>query len=157
VLKLGGAIKWYVPSEEGYGLSKDVISKYALEKVKVLITVDYGISSNIEIDYAQNLGMDVILTDHHEPPSNGLPNAYAIINPKISNSNYPFKHIAGCVVALKLAQVLVFSFSKEYEKNIVLCFSQKRGEDFSGSFVNLKNGLEIKNLILNLYMRQKAI
>jgi single-stranded-DNA-specific exonuclease len=78
VLKLGGAIKWYVPSEEGYGLSKDVISKYALEKFKVLITVDCGISSNIEIDYAQNLGMDVILTDHHEPPSEGVPNACAI-------------------------------------------------------------------------------
>jgi single-stranded DNA-specific DHH superfamily exonuclease len=67
------------------------------------------------------------------------------INPKIPNSNYPFKHIAGCVVALKLSQALVFSFSsKEYEQNIVLCFSQKIGEDFSGSFVNLKNGLEIK-------------
>ncbi|MDR1087133.1 MAG: single-stranded-DNA-specific exonuclease RecJ [Endomicrobium sp.] len=120
VQKLGGIIEWYVPAEEGYGLSKEVISKHALEKVKVLITVDCGISSNIEIDYANTLGIDVILTDHHETSSQGDPNAYAIINPKIANSKYPFKHVAGCVVALKLAQALTVSFSEEYNKDKIL-------------------------------------
>jgi single-stranded-DNA-specific exonuclease len=115
VRKLGGTIEWYVSADEGYGLNKDVISKYASEKVKVLITVDCGISSNKEIDYAQTLGIDVI-TDYHEPLCESCPNAYAIINPKIINSNYPFKHITECVVALKLAQALVLSFSKEYNK-----------------------------------------
>ncbi|MDR3195708.1 MAG: single-stranded-DNA-specific exonuclease RecJ, partial [Endomicrobium sp.] len=142
--KLGGDVKWYVPAGEGYGLSKDIISKYALEKVKVLITVDCGTSSNEEIDYAQTLRMDVILTDHHEHLSEGSPNAYAIINPKMANSNYPFKHIAGCVVALKLAQALTLSFSKEYDKNIVLYYAKKVGENFSGGCLSLKNGLEIK-------------
>ncbi|MDR3306129.1 MAG: single-stranded-DNA-specific exonuclease RecJ [Endomicrobium sp.] len=144
VRKLGGDIEWYVPAEEGYGLNKDVISKYASEKVKVLITVDCGISSNEEIEYAQTLRMDVILTDHHETPSECYPNAYAIINPKTANSNYPFKHIAGCVVALKLAQALTLSFSKEYDKNIVLYYAKKDGENFSGGCLSLKNGLEIK-------------
>ncbi|MDR2251562.1 MAG: DHH family phosphoesterase [Endomicrobium sp.] len=157
VRKLGGTIEWYVPAEEGYGLNKDVISKYASEKIKVLITVDCGISSNKEIDYAQTLGIDVILTDHHEPPCESSPNAYAIINPKIINSNYPFKYIAGCVVALKLAQALVLSFSKEYNKNIILYYSKQNGENFSGRCLSLKNGLEIKNMILNLYMKQTTI
>jgi single-stranded-DNA-specific exonuclease len=144
VEKLGGNIEWYVPAEEGYGLNKDIITKYSCDKVKVLITVDCGISSNEEIDYAQTLGMDVILTDHHEPPCEGVPNAYAIINPKISSSSYPFKHIAGCVVALKLAQALAFSFSKEYDKDIVLYYAKKNYENFSISCLGLKNGLEIK-------------
>ncbi|MDR2436777.1 MAG: single-stranded-DNA-specific exonuclease RecJ [Endomicrobium sp.] len=144
VQKFDGNIEWYVPGEEGYGLSKDIITKYSHDKVKVLITVDCGISSNEEINYAQALGIDVILTDHHEPPCEGVPNSYAVINPKILNSNYPFKHIAGCVVALKLAQALAFSFSKEYDKSIVLCYAHKRGEDFLGSWLSLKNGLEIK-------------
>jgi single-stranded-DNA-specific exonuclease len=144
VQKFGGNIEWYVPAEEGYGLNKDIITKYSHNNVKVLITVDCGISSNEEISYAQILGIDVILTDHHEPPCEGVPSAYAIINPKNSNSDYPFKHIAGCVVALKLAQALAFSFSKEYDKDIVLCYAQKNGENFSGSWVNLKNGLEIE-------------
>jgi single-stranded-DNA-specific exonuclease len=120
VQKFGGIIKWYVPAEEGYGLNKDVIAKYALEEVKVLITVDCGISSNIEIDYANTLGIDFILTDHHEASSERLPNAYAIINPKITSLKYPFKHVAGCVVALKLAQALTVSFSKEYNKDKIL-------------------------------------
>jgi single-stranded-DNA-specific exonuclease len=144
VQKFDGNIEWYVPAEEGYGLSKDIITKYSHDKVKVLITVDCGISSNEEINYAQVLGIDVILTDHHEPPCEGVPNSYAVINPKILNPNYPFKHIAGCVVALKLAQALVFSFSEEYDKSIVLCYAHKNGEDFLGSWLSLKNGLEIK-------------
>jgi single-stranded-DNA-specific exonuclease len=144
VRKLGGTIEWYVPADEGYGLNKNVISKYAAEKIKVLITVDCGISSNKEIDYAQTLGIDVILTYHHEHSCECCPNAYVIINPKIINSKYPFKHIAGCVVALKLAQALVLSFSKEYDKNIILYYAKQSGENFSGRCLSLKNGLEIK-------------
>ncbi|MDR3253771.1 MAG: DHH family phosphoesterase, partial [Endomicrobium sp.] len=79
---LGGNVQWYVPADEGYGVHKDILSKYLSENVKVLITVDCGISAVEEISYAKTLGMDVILTDHHEPPY-CLPNADAIINPKI--------------------------------------------------------------------------
>jgi single-stranded-DNA-specific exonuclease len=144
VRKLGGVIEWYVPANEGYGLNKDIISRYASEKIKVLITVDCGISSNKEIDYAQTLGIDVILTDHHEFSYECFPNAYATINPKIIDSNYPFKYIAGCVVALKLAQALVLSFSKEYNKNIILYYAKQNSENFSGICLSLKNGLDVK-------------
>ncbi|MDR3112840.1 MAG: single-stranded-DNA-specific exonuclease RecJ [Endomicrobium sp.] len=139
---LGGDVQWYVPSDEGYGIHKDILSKYAVENVKLLITVDCGISAVEEIGYAKNLGMDVILTDHHEPPYDGIPDAYAVIDPKISNSNCPFKDIAGCAVALKTAQAVVSAFSKEYKKEIVLCVSQSLNGDFSGGYLKLKNGIE---------------
>jgi single-stranded-DNA-specific exonuclease len=140
---LGGAAQWYVPADEGYGIHKDILSKYASENVKLLITVDCGISAVEEIEYAKNLGMDVILTDHHEPPYDGIPDAYAVIDPKTSNSNYPFKDVAGCVVALKVAQGLLCAFSKEYNKEIVLCVSRRSNGDFSGDYLKLLNGIEI--------------
>ena len=140
---LGGVALWYVPADEGYGIHKDILSKYAAENVKLLITADCGISAIEEVEYAKNLGMDVIVTDHHEPPYDGIPNAYAVINPKTSNSNYPFKDIAGCVVALKTAQAVFLSFSKEYNKEIVLCVSRGSDGDFSGDYLKLQNDIEI--------------
>jgi single-stranded-DNA-specific exonuclease len=139
---LGGDAQWYVPADEGYGIHKDILSKYAAENVKLLITVDCGISAIEEIEYAKNLGMDVILTDHHEPPYDGIPNAYAVIDTKTSNSNYPFKDIAGCTVALKTAQAVVSAFSKEYNKEIVLCISRVSNGDFNGDYLKLKDGIE---------------
>ncbi|MDR2192383.1 MAG: single-stranded-DNA-specific exonuclease RecJ [Endomicrobium sp.] len=139
---LGGNAQWYVPADEGYGIHKDILSKYASENVKLLITVDCGISAVEEIEYAKNLGMDVILTDHHEPPYDGTPDAYAVIDPKTANSNYPFKDIAGCAVALKTAQAVFLSFSKEYNKEILLCASKNSNGDFCGDYIKLKNGIE---------------
>ena len=80
---LGWNVEWYVPADEGYGIHKDILSKYAAKNVKILITVDCGISAVEGIAYAKSLGMYVILTDHHEPPYEGLPKADAIINPKV--------------------------------------------------------------------------
>ncbi|MDR0978046.1 MAG: single-stranded-DNA-specific exonuclease RecJ [Endomicrobium sp.] len=140
IRRFGGNIEWYVPAGEGYGLNKEIISNYASKGAKVLITVDCGISSNEEIGYAGTLGIDVVITDHHKLPSECCPNAYAIINPKMTDSNYPFEHISGCVVALKLAQALTFSFFEEYNKNIVLYCSQASGT----TYISIKNGLEIK-------------
>ncbi len=139
---LGGNAQWYVPADEGYGIHKDILTKYAAENVKLLITVDCGISAVEEISYANNLGMDVILTDHHEPPYEGIPDAFAVINPKISNSNYPFKDIAGCLVALKTAQALMLTFAKDYNKDVLLCLSQDNNGDFNGVNLKLKNDLE---------------
>lgn len=140
---LGGNVQWYVPADEGYGIHKDILTKYAAENVKLMITVDCGISAIEEIEYAKNLGMDVILTDHHEPPYEGVPNAYAIINPKTLNSGYPFKDIAGCAVALKTAQALMLTFGKEYNKEILICHVTENNGDFKGSYIILKNNIEI--------------
>jgi len=68
-------------------------------------------------------GVDVIFADHHEPHSEGIPNEYAVINPKIYDSNYPFKDTAVCVVVLKMMQVLLITFSEKYNQKtcFVLC------------------------------------
>jgi single-stranded-DNA-specific exonuclease len=136
---LGGDVLWYVPAEEGYGISKDVLSKFALEKVKLLITADCGISAIEETEYAKQLGMYVILTDHHEPPYEGIPEADATINPKLSDSKYPFRNIAGCTVALKLMHALMFSYNEEYNKDILLCYCKES----SIICIHVKNGVKI--------------
>ncbi|MDR0956298.1 MAG: hypothetical protein LBL77_00240 [Endomicrobium sp.] len=71
--------------------------------MKILITVDCGISTLNEIAFVKNLGMYTIITYHHEPHYEGVTNADAIINPKIYNSKYPFKNITSCVVSLNYA------------------------------------------------------
>ena len=99
-------IIYYLPDrfDEGYGLNKDAIASLS-EQATLLISVDCGISSVEEVEYANSLGLDVIVTDHHEP-GEVLPCAVAILNPKQSGCSYPFKGLAGVGVALKLIQGL---------------------------------------------------
>lgn len=103
----------YIPNrmDEGYGLHNEALLKASQADVKVVITVDCGITATEEVEYAQSLGIDIILTDHHEPPE-VLPKAYAIINPKVENSGYPFRDLAGVGVAFKLAQALLETLSE---------------------------------------------
>lgn len=101
----------YIPNrmDEGYGLHNEALLKASQADVKVVITVDCGITAVEEVEYAKSLGIDIILTDHHEPPES-LPKAYAIINPKVDGSGYPFRDLAGVGVAFKLAQALLETF-----------------------------------------------
>lgn len=107
LLELGGKCGYYLPSriEEGYGLNKDAIQKCSENGTKLLITVDCGISGKDEIDYAKRQGMDVIVTDHHAPVGE-LPVCIGILNPKVPDSRYPYKDLAGVGVAYKLAEAL---------------------------------------------------
>ncbi|TGE34162.1 single-stranded-DNA-specific exonuclease RecJ [Desulfosporosinus sp. Sb-LF] len=100
----------YIPhrQDEGYGLHSESIERAAKSGVSVLITVDCGITAVSEVDLARTLGIDVIITDHHEPPEI-LPKAFAIVNPKMEDSGYPFRDLAGVGVAFKLAQALLQS------------------------------------------------
>ncbi len=93
--------------EHGYGLSKEGIDKAARNNAGLLITVDCGIASFDEVEYAKEQGLKVIITDHHLPREGRLPNADVILNPKIENCAYPFKELAGVGVALKLACALL--------------------------------------------------
>ncbi len=97
----------YIPHriEDGYGLGKDAIHTLHQRGVQLLITVDCGITGVEEAAYAASLGMDVIITDHHECKEE-LPEACAVLDPHRSDCAYPFKHLAGCGVALKLVLAL---------------------------------------------------
>ncbi len=100
---LGFSTHYYIPKrvEEGYGVNKESIRKFAEEGVGLIITVDCGISSVEEIAYANALGMKVIVTDHHEPPIK-LPDAAALINPLLVGCTFPYKSLSGVGLAFYL-------------------------------------------------------
>lgn len=105
---LSGNVSYYIPNRaaEGYGISSAGIAEAVKRNCALIISVDCGITSVEEVGSANAHGIDVIVTDHHEPgPS--LPPAYAIINPKRPDCPYPFKELAGVGVAFKLAQGIV--------------------------------------------------
>lgn len=108
---------YYLPNRltEGYGISKKGIDKMHAQGVTLIITVDCGITANKEVAYAKELGIDCIITDHHEP-HDILPDAIAVIDPKKKNDTYPDKNLAGVGVALKLCQAL--NKAKEFDDKL---------------------------------------
>jgi len=109
VLKeLGAQVSYYIPDRqsEGYGLSISGIEAARGSGTDLIITVDCGITGHVEIDAARALGIDVIVCDHHEPGET-LPGAYAVIDPKLEDSPYPFRELAGVGVTYKLCQGLL--------------------------------------------------
>lgn len=106
--KLGADFDYYVPHrfKEGYGLNVAAIDIAKDEGIDLIITVDNGVSAVEQIAHATSLGIDVVVTDHHEPPEQ-LPEACALINPKQPGCSYPYKELAGVGVAFKLAQALL--------------------------------------------------
>ena len=100
-------VSHYIPNRlnEGYGLNKEAIKKIADDGVNLIITVDCGISGIEEVDYANSLGLKVIVTDHHEVGEN-LPNAIAVVDAKRKDNTYPFRELAGVGVSFKLIQAI---------------------------------------------------
>ena len=103
----GITVDTYIPNRlhEGYGLNKNAIDTIKERNIDLIITVDCGISAIEEVNYAINLGMDVIVTDHHEVGEK-LPNALAVIDAKRKDNTYPFRSLAGVGVVFKLIQAL---------------------------------------------------
>ncbi|PNB77145.1 single-stranded-DNA-specific exonuclease RecJ, partial [Pseudomonas sp. FW305-BF6] len=112
--ELEANVDFYIPNRfsEGYGPNKKAFQWAHEQNYSLIITVDTGISAANEVDFANELGIDVIITDHHEPPEE-LPKALAIIHPKLS-PNYPFKELAGVGVVFKFASALLGREPEEY-------------------------------------------
>lgn len=108
LLQLGADVQFYIPDrfEDGYGPNKEVYQKLIKQQVQLIITVDNGVAGHEAIEFAMKQGVDVIISDHHELPSQ-LPSAYAIIHPRHPQGNYPFANLAGAGVALKFASALL--------------------------------------------------
>lgn len=111
--KLGAQVDFYLPNRltEGYGLSVDSIDQANENGATLIITVDTGVTAVEEVKYASSLGIDVVITDHHEP-GESLPEAVAIINPKLPNCDYE-SELSGVGVAFKFAQALYRSLKQD--------------------------------------------
>ena len=127
--EIGADLSTYIPdrNNEGYGISLKAIDLAKKKKETLIIALDCGIKANDQIQYALKKGIDFIICDHHNP-SNQLPNAYAILNPKRKDCKYPFKELCGCGVGFKLIQA-----------------------------INKRKGLEIENIISYLDLVAVAI
>ncbi|MBE6037619.1 MAG: single-stranded-DNA-specific exonuclease RecJ [Anaerofustis stercorihominis] len=119
--KMGCDVDYYIPDRfsDGYGMNELSIRAIANTGTTLIITVDNGITAVNEIDLASQLGIDVILTDHHSCPDI-LPECFSIINPKVPAESYPFEDLCGAGIAYKLATALDVLDEQETEKILIL-------------------------------------
>ena len=105
----GGKVDYHVPHRirEGYGMRDEVIEQAADRGIRIIISVDTGIRAFAAAETAQRLGIDLIVTDHHLPHSEGVPKALAVVNPNQQGCQYPCKSLCGAGVAFKIAQALL--------------------------------------------------
>ncbi|MDR0909978.1 MAG: single-stranded-DNA-specific exonuclease RecJ [Spirochaetaceae bacterium] len=153
---LGLEVTCKIPTgDESYGLSIEAVEAAVKESISLIITVDNGISCVAEIAHANELGIDVIITDHHLPQEE-VPQAYAIINPKwtdpeAKDAGYPFRDLSGCAVAYKLCAALRFAKKSGQELDLyghTICLLNTRpGNDaIIIEAVKLRNLVEIARL-----------
>ncbi|RTL07053.1 single-stranded-DNA-specific exonuclease RecJ [Candidatus Dependentiae bacterium] len=114
LIPLGAEVNFFIPHrvKDGYGLSEKVIERAAKNNYKVVITVDNGVTAFTPAKKAKELGIDLIITDHHKPHDH-LPDAFALINPHQKECLYPFKYFAGVGVSFKLLTLLYEYYKKE--------------------------------------------
>lgn len=138
---IGIDVTFKVPmGDEAYGMNIETIDEFAANYGTLIITVDCGIANGPEIAHATELGIDVIVTDHHNPPE-VLPENAIIINPKVETSGYPFHEISGCAVAFKLIQALRYASLDYYKEEICLLNACKSENGYRIDCVKLYNNL----------------
>lgn len=114
LMQCGANVSYYIPNrlEEGYGLNKEAVKEIAARKTNLIITVDCGISATQEVLEASMQGMDIVITDHHQPSKELPVAAYAIVNPMREDDTYPNKTLAGVGVAFKTVMAIRFVLKK---------------------------------------------
>lgn len=120
---LGAEVSWYVTGAEGYGVNQEVLASY-IDTVKLIVTVDCGITAVPEARFLRDNKVDLIITDHHEL-SGELPEAFAVVNPKCGSMQGPDRNLAGCGVSLLVAHALLLSYSRYYNDRIVCAIDKK--------------------------------
>lgn len=119
IKRLGGIVDYYIPNRmvEGYGLSLSGIELIKNQGTNLIISVDCGINAIEEVSQINDYGMEIIITDHHNPKEL-LPDAYAVINPKLPECRYPFQDLAGVGVAYKLLIGVFRKLGEESDENV---------------------------------------
>ncbi len=139
LVDLGLSVQWRVPSgDDPYGLTVAAVEEHAENDGTLIITVDNGISCRDAVSRANELGIDTIILDHHNPPD-VLPEAVAIIDPKIDDSGYPFRDLAGCAVAWKFITAVRFAQSELYKQQICLLHVRPANESYVIEAVKMVN------------------
>ncbi len=148
--KLGLEVSWSLPSgDDPYGLTMKAVDLMQSRNETLLLTVDCGISNHREIAYARELGIDTLIIDHHNP-SEQLPPAIAIINPKIPDCGYPFAGLAAVGVVSKLIWALEFSRTDLYKEEIVLLNIRPGNDTVIFEAVRIENLVEQDRIVENL-------
>jgi len=141
---MGIDVSYRLPGgDDAYGLSMQAVEEFAANYGSLIITVDCGISNNAEIAKAAELGLDVIVVDHHNAPET-LPSPAIIIDPKTENSGYPFPDISGCAVVYKLVSAIRFSQSSWYKQDVTLLNVNK--ENSAVECVKVRNLVPVSRL-----------
>lgn len=138
---MGLTVCWRLPEgDEPYGLTRKALEEVAHQGVSLVITVDCGISNQDEVAYARELGIDVLITDHH-PATLAVPAAHAVIDPAVSGCGYPFSRLAGCAVVAKCIWALRFASTDFYQERIILL------DAYPGNGTVIIEAVKMKNLV----------
>ena len=141
--ELGIETSWRVPAtNEPYGLSVAAVDEFAAAGGTLIVTVDCGISNHEEVLHAAELGVDVIILDHHLLKAPEAPEAIAVVDPKIEDSGYPFRDLAGCGVAYKLVSALKLARTGLYKQQVALLNVRPVNDAFLIEAVRLSNLVE---------------
>jgi single-stranded-DNA-specific exonuclease len=145
---MGLDVSWRIPAgDEAYGLSLKAVEEFSQAYGTLIITVDCGISRIAEIKRANELSIDVIVTDHHEPQEE-LPEALTIVDPKLADSKYPFRDLSGCGVAYKLVSALRFAQKSElYAQPICLLNTRPVNDAWIVEIAKMRNLVLIDSLV----------
>ncbi len=164
ISRIGGKVECFLPNRftDGYGLNLNSLENLINSGADLIITVDNGITANDEITFAETKGIDVIITDHHIAPSIS-PNAYSILDPKLSDEAYPYSDLSGAGVAFKLSQALDPN-SENIDEYLVFAaiatiadIVPLTGENRIITSLGLKNIAKSDNLGLQTLMKKASI
>lgn len=144
--QLGIPVQWRVPmGDDPYGLSIAEIERFSAEDGTLIIAVDCGTTNTAEIERGVELGVDTIVVDHHNPQED-LPPAVAVVNPKLSDSAYPFDGLCACALSAKLRQALAFAVTPAYGEVVCLVNARPGNDTIIIDAVKLQNMVEVDRL-----------
>mgnify|MGYP002625528219 CR=1 FL=1 len=144
--ELGIDVQFRLPAgDDAYGLSMAAVDDFAKDYGSLIITVDCGISNNAEVAHAGELGIDVIIVDHHNPQEQH-PSPSIIINPKCEDSGYAFHDISGCAVVFKLVSAIRFSRSKWYKQQVTLVNVLPTEDSYIIECIKLRNLVPVSRI-----------
>ncbi|WP_407396871.1 single-stranded-DNA-specific exonuclease RecJ [Treponema sp.] len=157
LISMGVDVQYRVPEgDDAYGLSIEAIDDFASQYGSLIITVDCGIANVDEVAYAQDKGIDVIVTDHHNPQGT-LPSPAIILDAKTEGSGYPFQEISGCALTYKLASALRFAKSKWYKTDVALLNARTEDDNLVIECIKVRNLVPMGRLTETIVPGEKSI